>query len=136
MTEEMPDHPLHEVTFRLAAVHIPAARAVRLILEQDKGETELPMGRVTDADWRVTVALAPGIHLYLFLVDGYPYNDPDDDGRAPCVWGGEYSMRAVPANGAGGAQISWRDVWKSAGGQVAFFPQPEGGFAVAAQGPP
>lgn len=48
-----------------------------------------------DGWWSVTVSLGRGTHTYLFIVDGYPHNDPNDDGRAPCEWGGWYSVRVV-----------------------------------------
>jgi hypothetical protein len=48
-----------------------------------------------DQRWTISITLAPGEYPYLFIVDGVPWNDPEDDGRAPCEWGGEYSVRVV-----------------------------------------
>lgn len=45
--------------------------------------------------WSIRVMLPPGEYPYLFIVDGVPWNDPLDDGRTPCEWGGDYSVRVV-----------------------------------------
>jgi len=51
--------------------------------------------READGAWTITITLVPGTYPYLFVVDGVPWNDPLDDGRAPSEWGGEYSVRRV-----------------------------------------
>jgi len=48
-----------------------------------------------DGWWTISLTLAPGKYPYLFIVDGVPWNDLEDDGRVPCEWGGEYSLRVI-----------------------------------------
>ena len=50
---------------------------------------------VSSGDWTAAVFLPPGIYPYLFCADGVWYNDPRDDGRAPCEWGHSYSLKVV-----------------------------------------
>ena len=53
------------------------------------------MKRDASGDWTAAVFLPPGIYPYLFCADGVWYNDPRDDGRAPCEWGHSYSLKVV-----------------------------------------
>ena len=87
---------LRIVRFQLSAERVRDARWVALVSSFNRWDTSvhrLALG--PDGMWSVTVELAPGTYSYLFIVDGNPYNDLEDDGRAPCEWGGEYSVRVV-----------------------------------------
>lgn len=84
------------VVFRLDGRRIPGARSVLLVgsfNQWDGSMHRLVLGR--DGWWVATVALPPGAHSYLFVVDGIPWNDPEDDLRVENEWGGQYSVRIV-----------------------------------------
>ena len=76
-------HSDNRVTFRLKA---PEARKVQLQPNDDAVENGLGKGpynmvRGDDGIWTVTTPPAvPGLHLYDFLVDGVPANDPGSEG--------------------------------------------------------
>ena len=87
---------LRKVVFRLDGRRIPGARSVVLVgsfNEWDASMTRL----VPDEDgwWTATLPLPPGVYSYLFVVDGFPWNDPEDDLRVESEWGGQYSVRIV-----------------------------------------
>lgn len=93
---EQPRSSLQEVTFRLDASRIPNASAVALVGSFNRWDSAVHrLARGADGWWSITVILPPGEYRYLFLVDGFPHNDPSDDGRIPCEWGGFYSVRNV-----------------------------------------
>jgi 1,4-alpha-glucan branching enzyme len=84
------------VVFRFDARRRPGTRRVALVSSFNGWDADVhPLTRGPDGVWSVAVRLPPGAYPYLFLVDGYPHNDPDDDGRVPCEWGGYYSLRVV-----------------------------------------
>ena len=76
-------HSDNRVTFRLKA---PEARKVQLqpndgAVENGLGKGPYNMVRGDDGVWTVTTPPAvPGLHLYDFLVDGVPANDPGSEG--------------------------------------------------------
>lgn len=87
---------LREVTFKLDGRRIPRARSLALVGSFNRWDSavhRLLLG--ADGWWTVSVVLAPGDYPYLFLVDGVPWNDPEDDGRVPNEWGGQFSVRVV-----------------------------------------
>lgn len=87
---------VREVVFTLDGRLIPGARSVALVGSFSRWDSSVhPLVRGCDGRWAVSIALSPGTHTYLFLVDGVPWNDPQDDGRVPNEWGGEYSIRVV-----------------------------------------
>lgn len=93
---EATSQPLHAVRFRLAGERIPGASWVALVgpfNRWDAAVHRLALG--ADGWWTIFITLPPGTHPYLFIVDGFPYNDPEDDGRVPCEWGGWYSVCVV-----------------------------------------
>lgn len=84
------------VTFKFDGRRKQAARSVSLVGSFNRWDTSVhPMTRQSDGWWTISLILAPGEYPYLLIVDGVPWNDLDDDGRAPCEWGGEYSIRIV-----------------------------------------
>jgi hypothetical protein len=88
--------PLHEIVFGLEGRRVPNAKSVRLVGSFNRWDSSvhhLVCG--PNGVWTVTLTLAPGRYPYLFLVDSFPWNDPRDDGRVPCEWGGHYSVRVV-----------------------------------------
>ena len=90
------DPPLRHVMFRIDGRRIPGARSVALVGSFNRWDSAAELlRRDPDGWWTTTVLLAPGEYEYLFLVDGMPWNDPLDDGRAANAWGGHYSVRVV-----------------------------------------
>jgi len=88
--------PARKVAFRLDGRRVAGARSVALVgsfNEWDPAVHHLEL--CPDGQWAVAVPLAPGEYPYLFIVDGVPWNDPGDDRRVPCEWGGQYSVRVV-----------------------------------------
>ncbi len=80
---------VREVTFELDARRVPDANSVALVVDFNRWDTALHhMALGPDNVWTIVVTLAPGEHRYLFIVDGSPWNDPLDDRRVPCEWGG------------------------------------------------
>ncbi len=87
---------LREATFRLDSRRVPGAKWVALVGSFNRWDTAVHrLMAQPDGWWTISVTLAPGEYPYLFLVDGHPVNDPEDDGRVPCEWGGLYSLRRV-----------------------------------------
>ncbi len=87
---------LQHVQFRLASVRVPGARGVALVGSFNHWDASahcLMMG--PDGWWCISLWLPPGQYPYLFIVDGFPFNDPEDDRRIPCEWGGHYSVSIV-----------------------------------------
>jgi len=87
---------LRKVVFRLNRRHVGPVSSVALIGSFNRWDSSvhrLLLGR--DGWWEIAVTLAPGEYPYLFLVDGVPWNDPEDDGRVASEWGGQYSLRIV-----------------------------------------
>ena len=87
---------LREVGFKFDGRRIAQARSVTLVGAFNRWDAS--GHRLTlqaNQWWTISLTLAPGRYPYLFLVDGVPWNDPQDDGRAPCEWGGSYSLRVV-----------------------------------------
>jgi 1,4-alpha-glucan branching enzyme len=84
------------VAFRLDGRRIPGARSVVLagsFNRWDGSMHRLALGG--DGWWTATLPLPPGVYSYLFVVDGFPWNDPEDDLRVESEWGGQYSVRIV-----------------------------------------
>jgi 1,4-alpha-glucan branching enzyme len=87
---------LRAVSFRLDGRLVPEAHSVALVASFNRWDTSVHRLRhEPDGSWALSVMLPPGEYPYLFVVDGVPWNDPQDDGRAPCEWGGSYSLRVV-----------------------------------------
>ena len=87
---------LRAVVFRLDGPRVPHARSVALVGAFNRWDTSVhQLTLQPDQRWTISITLAPGEYPYLFIVDGVPWNDPEDDGRAPCEWGGEYSVHVV-----------------------------------------
>lgn len=87
---------LRPVEFRFKGKLAPEAKSVCLspsFTQWDGGMYTMRKG--PDGDWTVVLMLPPGIHPYLFYVDGMWWNDPEDNGRAPSAWGRDYSLKAV-----------------------------------------
>lgn len=85
-----------DVVFRFDGRRVPRARSVALVGSFNRWDTAVhPLTLGPHQWWMISLTLAPGRYPYLFIVDGAPWNDPEDDGRAPCEWGGEYSLRIV-----------------------------------------
>jgi hypothetical protein len=87
---------IRTVVFRFDGRRMPSARSVALVGSFNRWDTSVH--RLTlqpDGWWTISLTLATGEYPYLFIVDGVPWNDLEDDGRVPCEWGGEYSLRVV-----------------------------------------
>lgn len=87
---------LRRVNFRLDSHRVPGAKWGALVGSfngWDRAVHRLELG--SDGWWSISLALAPGTYNYLFIVDAFPHNDPEDDGRTPSEWGGDYSVRIV-----------------------------------------
>jgi 1,4-alpha-glucan branching enzyme len=90
------DRTLRDVVFRLSSRHVPGARRVVLVGSFNRWDSAVHRLVLSpDGWWSISVTLAPGEYRYFFLVDGIPWNDPEDHGRAACEWGGQYSVRVV-----------------------------------------
>jgi 1,4-alpha-glucan branching enzyme len=90
------EHGVRNVVFRVNGGRIPEARSVTLVGSFNRWDTSVhQLARGSDGWWTISLSLTPGEYRYLFLVDGAPWNDPEDDGRVPCEWGGQYSVRLV-----------------------------------------
>lgn len=82
--------------FRFDGQRAPDARTVVLVGSFNRWDTSVDhLTLQPDHWWTISLTLGLGEYSYLFLVDGVPWNDPEDDGRLPCEWGGEYSVRLV-----------------------------------------
>jgi 1,4-alpha-glucan branching enzyme len=91
-----PRNDIRTITFRFDGRRKPTARSVSLVGSFNRWDTAVhPLALQPDGWWTISVTLAPGAYPYLFIVDGAPWNDLENDGRAPCEWGGEYSIRVV-----------------------------------------
>lgn len=87
---------VREVAFRFDTQRMPKAKWVALVGLFNRWDTAAHRMKLgPDGVWRITLTLAPGEYPYLFIVDGVPWNDPLDDRRVPCEWGGEYSVCVV-----------------------------------------
>jgi len=87
---------LRKVEFRLDGRRIPSARSVVLtgtFNQWDGSAHRLALD--DDGWWTARLFLPPGGYSYLFVVDGFPWNDPEDDLRVQSEWGGQYSVRIV-----------------------------------------
>ena len=85
-----------KVVFRFDGRRTPHTRSVALVGSFNRWDTSVHrLTRQPDGWWTIPLILAPGEYPYLFIVDGVPWNDLEDDGRAPSEWGGEYSIRTV-----------------------------------------
>lgn len=93
---ELAHAPVRQIEFRVDGARIPRARWVGLVGEFNNWDGSIHrLALQPDGWWSISLMLPAGEHRYLFLVDGFPFNDPDDDGRAPCEWGGAYSLRRI-----------------------------------------
>jgi len=87
---------VRDVVFRLDGRRAANARSVVLVGSFNRWDTAVD--RLTlqpDQWWTVSLPLSPGQYPYLFIVDGVPWNDPEDDGRMPSEWGLDLSVRIV-----------------------------------------
>lgn len=85
-----------EVVFRFDGQRVPDARSVALVGSFNRWDTSVHrLALRPDGWWTISLTLSPGEYRYLFIVDGVPWNDPEDDGRVPSEWGRELSVRLV-----------------------------------------
>jgi 1,4-alpha-glucan branching enzyme len=87
---------LRDVVFRFDGRRAPNARSVVLVGSFNRWDTAVD--RLTlqpDGWWTISLLLSPGQYPYLFIVDGVPWNDPEDDGRMQSEWGLDLSVRIV-----------------------------------------
>jgi len=87
---------VRDVVFKFDGRRAPNARSVVLVASFNRWDTAVD--RLTlqpDQWWTISVPLSPGQYPYLFIVDGVPWNDPEDDGRMPSEWGLDLSVRVV-----------------------------------------
>jgi len=91
-----PTPTMRRVNFRFEGRRAPNAKSIVVVGSFNRWDTSvhrLELG--PDRVWGIEVTLAAGEYPYLFIVDGVPWNDPLDDRRVPCEWGGDYSIRIV-----------------------------------------
>ena len=87
---------LKEVVFRFDGRRVPQARSVALVGSFNRWDTSVHrLTLQSDQWWTISITLTPGEYPYLFIVDGVPWNDPADNGRVSCEWGGQCSLRIV-----------------------------------------
>jgi 1,4-alpha-glucan branching enzyme len=87
---------VRDVAFRLDGRRVPGAEAVVLVASFNRWDPAAHhLTRQSDGWWTTSIPLGPGQYPYLFIVDGVPWNDPDDDGRMPSEWGLDLSVRVV-----------------------------------------
>ena len=87
---------IKKVVFRFDGRRMPRACSVALVGSFNRWDTSVhQLTLQPDGWWTISLTLAPGKYPYLFIVDGVPWNDLEDDGRVPCEWGGEYSLRVI-----------------------------------------
>lgn len=87
---------MRPVIFMLDGRRVPQARTVSVLGSFNNWNPETnPMVLDAGGRWTAKLLLPQGAHPYLFLVNGIPWNDPEDDGRVPSEWGGDYSLRVV-----------------------------------------
>lgn len=86
-----------KIAFRLDGRRIPGARSVVLVGSFNRWDSSAHPLRLNPKDgwWTISLTLASGAYPYLFIVDGIPWNDPEDDGRVASEWGGQYSVRVI-----------------------------------------
>jgi len=90
------DQTIEDVVVRLDAQCVPDAKVVVLVGSFNRWDSAVHhLVQDTAGWWTITLSLPPGEYPYLFLVDGVPWNDPQDDGRIPSEWGIFYSLRVV-----------------------------------------
>ena len=74
----------------------PTALSVMLAGDFTHWQSEaVPMKRGKDGIWKASVALAPGVYHYRFLVDGQWQDDPECELRVPNPYGGHNAVRNV-----------------------------------------
>lgn len=74
----------------------PGALSVQLVGDFTRWQAQpISMKKGTDGVWKASVALAPGVHHYRFLVDGQWRDDPECGLRMANPFGGQNSMRKV-----------------------------------------
>jgi 1,4-alpha-glucan branching enzyme len=91
-----PAPTIRRVIFKFEGWRAPNAKSIGVVGPFNRWDTSvhrLELG--SDGVWSIEVTLAAGEYPYLFIVDGVPWNDPRDDRRVPCEWGGDYSIRIV-----------------------------------------
>jgi predicted carbohydrate-binding protein with CBM48 len=89
--------PLRQVAFWFDGRRAPAAKHVSLVSSFNRWDPAAHGLKLSaHGVWSISVMLPAGEYPYLFIVDEVPWNDPEDDGRIPCEWGGDYSIRVVP----------------------------------------
>lgn len=87
---------LRKVEFKMDRRRIPGARSIVIVGSFNQWDGSLhPLMLGDDGWWTSTLSLPPGVYSYLFVVDGVPWNDPEDDLRVESEWGGQYSVRIV-----------------------------------------
>lgn len=87
---------VRDVVFKLDGRHVPDARSVVLVGSFNRWDTSVHhLTQNRDGWWTISLPLAAGEYRYLFVVDGMPWNDPEDDGRTPSDWGRDLSVRLV-----------------------------------------
>jgi 1,4-alpha-glucan branching enzyme len=87
---------LKSVRFQFNAPRAESVRSVALVASFNHWDpSSHRLARSADGAWTLSVMLPPGEYPYFFLVDGVPWNDPEDAGRVPCEWGGSYSLCVV-----------------------------------------
>jgi len=80
-------------TFRFNA---PTATSVLLVGDFTHWQQHaIPMQKSKDGTWTTTVDLAPGKHVYRFIVDNEWKDDPDCTVRVPNPYGSQDMVRQV-----------------------------------------
>ncbi|SPE59211.1 Glycoside hydrolase family 13 domain protein [Verrucomicrobia bacterium] len=74
----------------------PSAQSVQLVGDFTEWQKQaIPMHKGTGGVWTASVDLKPGMHHYLFIVDGEWCDDPECTLRVPNAYGGQNMVRKV-----------------------------------------
>lgn len=75
----------------------PEAKEVTLVGDfSNWQESECPMRRAKDGNWKKLVQLNPGRYEYRFVVDGHWWTDPENPDRQQNPYGQDNSVLVVP----------------------------------------
>jgi hypothetical protein len=80
---------------RVITIHLPLAAGVELMADFTEWEP-VAMTRLSNGDWRLERAIAPGTHRLAIRVDGGPWTVPPNLPRVQDDFGGEVGILIVP----------------------------------------
>ena len=84
-----------EGALRIVTIHLPLAAGVELMADFTEWEP-VAMTRLSNGDWRLERAIAPGTHRLAIRIDGGPWMVPPNLPRVQDDFGGEVGILIVP----------------------------------------